>query len=355
MKTLIVPCGGKSSRFPGMRPKWLLTHPDGQLMIQKALHGLEDKFDQIIISIIKQHDVKYSASKILRQALTHLEGKLKICVLDDFTQSASETVDKTLQIMGVSGSFVIKDSDNMVEFVLPLNSNDNQNFIVGLDLKTFKQAGSISNIQAKSFLKCKDNLVLSIREKEVVSSVICVGVYGFSSVEKFHAVYEEMKSCGVGELYISHIVSRSIDGGDRFNYIEAEEYNDWGTFKEWRREQKKYSTYFCDFDGVLIKNSGQYGELNWSNNSEMLIENCQKIKALQEIGAQVVITTSRPDSEKDKIRRLLGEVGIIPFAIITGLNHAPRIVVNDFAPSNPFPSCNAISLPRNGNLADYLD
>lgn len=38
MRSLIIPCGGKSSRFPNMRPKWLLTHPDGQLMIQKAVN-----------------------------------------------------------------------------------------------------------------------------------------------------------------------------------------------------------------------------------------------------------------------------------------------------------------------------
>lgn len=27
---LIVPCAGKSSGFPNMRPKWMLTHPEGE-------------------------------------------------------------------------------------------------------------------------------------------------------------------------------------------------------------------------------------------------------------------------------------------------------------------------------------
>ena len=26
MNTLIIPCAGKSNRFPNMKPKWLLTH-----------------------------------------------------------------------------------------------------------------------------------------------------------------------------------------------------------------------------------------------------------------------------------------------------------------------------------------
>ena len=36
------------------------------------------------------------------------------------------------------------------------------------------------------------------------------------------------------------------------------------------------------------------------------------------------------------------------------LNHSPRVIVNDFANTNPFPSCNAISMPRNGNIEDYF-
>ena len=48
MATLIVPCAGKSTRFPNMKPKWMLTHPDGKLMIEKALEGMPlKKFDRI--------------------------------------------------------------------------------------------------------------------------------------------------------------------------------------------------------------------------------------------------------------------------------------------------------------------
>ena len=48
MKTLILPVPGRSSRFPGMRPKWLLTMPDGKLMLEKhvvwkvAVKGIDD-------------------------------------------------------------------------------------------------------------------------------------------------------------------------------------------------------------------------------------------------------------------------------------------------------------------------
>ena len=59
MNTLIVPCAGRSSRFPNTKPKFLLTHPDGKLMIEHAIEGIDiNKFDQIVITIVKEHDEK---------------------------------------------------------------------------------------------------------------------------------------------------------------------------------------------------------------------------------------------------------------------------------------------------------
>jgi len=37
MKTLLLPVAGKSARYPGMRPKWLLTMPNGKLMIEQSV------------------------------------------------------------------------------------------------------------------------------------------------------------------------------------------------------------------------------------------------------------------------------------------------------------------------------
>ena len=38
---LIVPIAGASSRFPDMKPKWMLTHPRGNMMVVEAVKGLE--------------------------------------------------------------------------------------------------------------------------------------------------------------------------------------------------------------------------------------------------------------------------------------------------------------------------
>ena len=54
MNTLIIPCAGKSSRFPNMKPKYMLTHPDGKLMIEKAMENINlEVFNRVIITIAK--------------------------------------------------------------------------------------------------------------------------------------------------------------------------------------------------------------------------------------------------------------------------------------------------------------
>ena len=97
MNTLIIPCAGKSSRFPNMKPKYMLTHPDGKLMIEKSIEQLNiDIFDRIIITIVKPHDEKYDAGLIMYQVFQN-NPKVEVCVLDDFTSSASETIYQTIK------------------------------------------------------------------------------------------------------------------------------------------------------------------------------------------------------------------------------------------------------------------
>jgi hypothetical protein len=46
----------------------MLSHPDGKLMVQKAIEGLPlDKFERIIITIVKEHDEKFNAKLWLEQ------------------------------------------------------------------------------------------------------------------------------------------------------------------------------------------------------------------------------------------------------------------------------------------------
>lgn len=351
MNTLIIPCAGRSSRFPNMRPKYLLTHPDGKLMVQKAIEAMDfEMFDQVVIVIVKFHCEIYEADLILNQAFAG-SRKIRICILDDFTSCAAETIYQTINKLNITGSITIKDSDNKVEYP---GMGDRDNFVVG---KRLSLNDKMSNIPAKSFIRINsDRLLLDIIEKKIVSDIVCLGVYGFKDVNIFTTAYQKLLKKNVrGEIYISHVLSYILkEGREPFFFKECTHYEDWGTLEEWKVTQNKCATYFVDFDGVLIKNSGRFGRINWNNNFEMIESNCAILRERQLEGAQIIITTSRPEEYRRVIEKLLDKVGLRPFAILMGLNHAPRFLINDFAPSNPYPTAMGISIPRNGKLNDYL-
>ena len=76
MFTLILPCAGNSSRYPNMRPKWSLTHPNGRLMITQGISGLDlSNFDSICMGALKE-DVGFRLSSLINNFLIpRLEAK----------------------------------------------------------------------------------------------------------------------------------------------------------------------------------------------------------------------------------------------------------------------------------------
>lgn len=349
MKTLLIPCAGASSRFPGMRPKWLLTHPDGKLMIVKALEGLNlDFFDRIVIVILQQHIDKYQADLVLKQAFHGID--IEIAVLPAPTSCASETVYQAVCQLQITGSVVVKDSDNQVK----LHFSENIYNGIGA-LNIYSQEESFE-LRSKSFLLLNDkDIILDIIEKKIVSDCICVGVYAFENIADFCDAYMKIVTQKIeGEIYLSHVISYMICiQKNIFRALYVSSLKDWGTLQDWRKEQSAYKTYFVDFDGICIMNSGKYGTTNWDNNKDLIVENLSELKRLQDIGAQIIITTSRPAKYAAAIEDMLLRHGIKPYSILTGLNHAPRVLINDFAPTNPYPSAIAINIPRNQKLKDY--
>ena len=170
--TLIIPAAGRSTRFPNMKPKWLLTHPNGKLMIEMVLNGIlkDNLFSRIIITITKEHADKYEAELILQQMLTSNNIEAEVLILDDFTKSASETIQKTLLKKNVNGPFIIKDSDNYIECELPEG-----NFIIGSNLNN--KEIEISNVPGKSFIVLDEN-----------SDIINDNIINFSNIAKKYNV-----------------------------------------------------------------------------------------------------------------------------------------------------------------------
>jgi len=341
MYTLIIPCGGKSTRFPNMRPKWMLTHPDGKLMVEKAIEGLNtNKFDRIIITILREHVEKYESDLWLKQIF---EDRVEICIVEDSTFSQTETVYKTLLQMKVKGPFCVKDSDGYIAVDIK-----GKNFVTGKDIRGMPE---LTNVPAKSFvLKNEQNILTDIIEKSVSSNHISIGLYGFSDVDEYINKYLELSNLiSTEEIYPSHIISSFIRSGTIFKYLEAKEYQDWGTLKEWRNDALKLSSYLVDIDGVVFRNKGKYGSKNWNSEDVPLVSNIRKLKEIQKKGGQLIFVTSRPEEFRKKTEQSLKEQGLNWHSIVMGCFHSQRYIINDFASTNQYPSCIAINIARDGD------
>ncbi len=112
---LIIPAAGRSSRFPNVRPKWLLTHPNGNLMIIEAIKGLNlSDLSNIYMVVLKEHLDKYNFKDGLEKQFDQIGQleKFKLIVLDDDTRHQPETIAMAIRKENIKGQIFVKDTDN---------------------------------------------------------------------------------------------------------------------------------------------------------------------------------------------------------------------------------------------------
>jgi len=351
MRTLVVPMAGKSSRFPNMRPKWMLTHPmTNRFMVTESILGLNlNFFDHIYFICLQEHENKYEFIKGFTSELNNLGlyEKSKIVLLPEQTKSQSETVYNFLKSSELQGFIFIKDSDGYYECEL----NNEKNQVAYFDLNDMDDI----NARTKSYVELDINqMVTNIVEKHVVSSTFSSGGYGFADTREFCATYEKLQDME-GECYISHIIFEMMLSGSTFYGTKTSNFKDWGTLDAWNKYKSQYKCLFVDIDGTLVANSSIHFP-PYIGNADALQGNIDYLNSLYRAGkVKIVLTTSRPKNMRDVTVSELEDKRILYDELIMGLPHCKRVIINDFAKSNPYPSCEAINLPRNSdNLKEFL-
>ena len=350
MRSLIVPMMGHSTRYPSVRPKWLLTHPFGGFMGTHALKGLNlEGFDNIYFVVRSSHVKQYGFVEGFYDDLDVLDGydKIKFVMLDEDTDSQPETVYRCIKQEGITGTILVKDSDNYFEAAIPRGKN----CVCYFDLND----GDTMNARNKSYVQFDENrLISNIVEKRVVSSTFSVGGYGFASAEEFCTYFEKLQDSD-SELYMSNVIFEMILDNHPFLGIKVENYEDWGTFEDWNRYKRTFRTLFVDLDGVLIENTSVF-IAPFAGTGEPILRNIGVLRKLHWEGrTKIIITTARPEAFRAETIEELREHDIPFNVLLMGMPHCQRIIINDFAKSNPFPACDAINLKRNAdNLEDYL-
>ena len=328
----------------------MLSHPmTNRMMVTEAISGLNlDFFDNIYFICLQQHEDKYSFMKGFVSELDDagLREKSNIVLLPEQTESQSETVYTFLSGYELDGFIFIKDSDGFYQCDV-----EEKNQVAYFDLNDMDDI----NARTKSYVDLDvNNVVTNIVEKKVISSTFSSGGYGFASAKEFCKTFEKLQDMD-GECYISHIIFEMMLSGSTFYGTKTTDFKDWGTLDAWIKYKSQYKCLFVDIDGTLITNSSHHFP-PYVGSGDPIEDNINLLADLHEEGkAKIVLTTSRPE----KLRQLtLQELQIkgIPFdELVMGLPHCQRIIINDFARSNPYPSCSAINIPRNqNNLTEFL-
>ena len=79
------------------------------------------------------------------------------------------------------------------------------------------------------------------------------------------------------------------------------------------------------------------------------------LKKLQEKKKiHLLITTSRPKSEIPFIKKILKKYSIMFKTIITDLPHSKRLLVNDFADTNPYPTAISLNTERDSLILSRM-
>ena len=338
---IIVPAAGLSSRFPNMKPKYLLASYDKKIMLQLALQHYIGKHN-ITIGIHKEHQEQYNA---IKQINAYLGSNINVVVLDELTKGPAETVYQIIKKANIdlNSTILVKDCDS---FFNHDETGDNYVCVSKID-----QHDVLKKLYSKSFVVSNDQgIIQNIVEKSVVSDTFCVGGYKFKSAELFCNAFEKMKNVS-HEIFVSHIIQQCLEYGEVFVEKPVTNYNDVGTFSDWFAYNDK-PIFFCDIDGTVIKAQDQDDNdkpaIPLSNNIRILLE-------WQNKGAQFIFVTARKSDNTEYTSNMLKSLGFKNFQLITGLYNTRRILINDYNTANPYPRAEAINISRDSdNLGDFL-
>jgi hypothetical protein len=291
-----------------------------------------------------------SVEKLIKQLESKYSVPVYFDLLDSPTGSMVETLILSMSKMEQDDSILIKDCDNVVSLG-EIKLNGNRNFISFADLRNYPKIVAHN----KSFLSFgTGNELDGIVEKKITGTYINVGCIKFTSISDFLSAAASLK---LGrETYVSDVIRVMLEQGFSFQGVEVAQYDDWGTLDEWRDYTNSYATIFVDIDGVLVENENPIGKSTDWESFRPLQANLNFLLKLSDSGKkQIIFTTARSSAFEPVLIKNLEKYGFKNFKILSGLQHAKRYLVNDFAQTNRFPSAVAVNLPRNSDtLSDYF-
>lgn len=222
---ILIPCAGNGSRFK--EQGFLLPKPmiefRGKPMIQHVVDSL-NLDGRYIFLVQREHCEKFGFASVLKKIVPDC----LVLTVDKVTEGAACTSliaktiinNKTPLTIANSDQFVIYDSN---EFLESFKYQYKNKWLDG-NILTFK-----STNPKWSFARVTDGLVREVAEKYAISDNATVGVYGWSSGEKYVHCAEKMISKNIrvnNEFYICPVYNELLQEGGHVRIQEVKEM--WG-------------------------------------------------------------------------------------------------------------------------------
>jgi hypothetical protein len=198
-----------------------------------------------------------------------------------------------------------------------------------------------------------------------------IGIYGFSEVGAVLQHFSDSPGHLYGQaksLYLSDVINQQLGMGADLIVKRIDGFVPLGSTLQIREAIRKnlpsvglkeYPTLFIDLDGTIVKHDRGYFSENGTFQKEMQILDPQIAITLNNLfdqGCHLVLTTSRPESERSSTVESLSRLKISYDFLVMGLTGGARFLMNDTKPTLvSFPTARSASLFRDsGDLVGVL-
>jgi dTDP-glucose pyrophosphorylase len=315
----------------------MLPAHDGRPMLCLAVSGLELELEDLVVTILEEHEKQFEVTKGLERAFGR---PVRTVVLGQRTRSQPETVIRTLEALSLTEPFLVKDSDNV--FALPALGQDH-NYVCVESLNHFDSI----NPRNKSYLQTDaQGNVTNIREKVVISDTFNVGGYYFTDpavVLEHYRRLDEAKAEWNRELYISDIIGSMILEGIPFRARQVTAYQDWGTVHEWRNALLARRGYFVLLDGFVFERGSEHFQPRFSE-VKANAEAVEMIRTLASQGHSIIYASIRPDTYAAVTHRQIATAGLPQGQVLWSCPIAQWVLLTAPHPTLPFLTSRALEI-----------
>lgn len=221
---ILIPMAGNGSRFfnAGYKDPKPLIDVDGKPMIQRVVENLSIPGNYIFL-VQSSHYEEYG----LKDKLGTLVSGCKIIQVEGVTDGAARTALLAKKYVDNSRPLVIANSDQLLDW-------DSSNFMsqlleVGTD---GNMALFLANEDKWSYAKIKNNKIVEVAEKVVISNNASTGIYGWSKGSDYVKYAEQMIEKNIrvnNEFYICPVYNEAILDNKRILPIFVDRMHGLGT------------------------------------------------------------------------------------------------------------------------------